>query len=753
MDADPTADLVLVGGGHAHVQVLRRWMMAPMNGVRLSVVLDRPTAVYSGMVPGFVAGDYAAAELEIDVVPLARRAGARVVLAPALSIDPEARRIELRGRPPLRYDVASLDVGATVRGLDLPGVREHALATRPIGRFVREVLARVERLDKEPGERGAERARVAVVGGGAAGLELALTLEARLRAAGRPAALTLVTDGDVLEGRAPRVRRRARHLAEARGIRVRDGARVVAVRADAVELTDGSLPADLVVWATGAAPLAFPRGPGLPLDAAGFVRVGPTLAVEGRDDLFAVGDCASPAHAPWVGKAGVYAVRAGPVLDANLRARLRGQGRRLRGFRPQRDFLTLLNTGDREALGTKWGLAVAGPRVWRLKDWIDRRFVRRFQVLGPDTAPRDTFPSPASMGMDEDAMDCGGCAAKLGAGALESALARLPAPPPDPSVRLGLAEAADAALVVDAHGGTHVSTLDAFRAFTDDPWWVGRVAAVNAVSDVLAVGGRARTALALVNVPESRPALAEETLFQVLAGVRAALDPLGVSLLGGHTTRGGALYVGLSVTGELEGEPFPRDGLAPGDRLVLTRPLGTGVLLAADMRGLLPGERLEPLPEALARPNDAAARAARAARTGGCTDVTGFGVVGHLAPLLRASGVSARLFADALPAWPGALALLERGVRSTYHEQNVRSARGALVTRGATGPATALLFDPQTCGGLLFGVSAGRAAETLRALRDAGDAQAAVIGVVRPPRFDRVPVEVVPGPGAPDAAA
>src|SRR5215470_5956227 len=133
-------ELVLVGGGHAHVQVIRRFAMQPLPGVRLSVVLDRPEAVYSGMVPGFVAGDYAARELAIDVVPLARRAGARVVLAAATGVDPRKRRIALAGRPPLDYDVASVDVGSRVRGLELPGVREHALATRPIHDFV-------ERLD------------------------------------------------------------------------------------------------------------------------------------------------------------------------------------------------------------------------------------------------------------------------------------------------------------------------------------------------------------------------------------------------------------------------------------------------------------------------------------------------------------------------------------------------------------------------------------------------------------------------------
>jgi selenide,water dikinase len=342
-------------------------------------------------------------------------------------------------------------------------------------------------------------------------------------------------------------------------------------------------------------------------------------------------------------------------------------------------------------------------------------------------------------------MECGGCAAKVGAPALERALARLPKAPADPSVRIGLAEPDDAALLALPRGDSLLATIDAFRAFTDDPWWVGRVAAVNAVSDVLAKGGRARHALALVNVPEADPARAEETLYQVLAGVRAALDPLGVSLVGGHTTQGSELYVGLAITGALDGDPLTASGLVAGQRLVLTKPLGTGALLAADMRGLLPGARLTPLLEGLARANADAARVAREVGATGCTDVSGFGLAGHLAALVRASRVSACLFAAELPAWPGARELLARGVRSTYHAQNARGRADVAVAAGVATHDRELIFDPQTSGGLLFGVDAARADAAVRALRAAGDRAAAVIGVVAAPRADGISLELRSG--------
>jgi selenide,water dikinase len=707
---------VLIGGGHAHVQVLRRLARRPIPGARVSVVLDRPEAVYSGMVPGFAAGDYAARDLEIDVLPLARRAGAAVVLARALRVDPSARSIELEGRAALRYDVASLDVGSSVRGLELPGVRELALATRPIRGFVDRLEARLEQALRACQGRPL---RVAIVGAGVAGVELGFTLCARLRSRAIEAELCVLgAEPEILSGYAPRARSRVRELAARRAIEIRTGASAAAVEKDAVVLDGGErVPADLVVWAAGAASPDLALASPLPRDAAGFVRVCATLEVEGCEGLFAGGDCAALAGAPWVPRAGVYAVRQGPVLDANLRAFL--DGRPLRRYRPQRQFLSLMNLGGRRALGTKWGAVVAGRPVWKLKDAIDRRFVRRFDAL--------TEPLPGRMQQPR----CGGCAAKLADPALRGALARLGPPPPDASVVLGLERPDDAAAWRTRAGEVVLATLDAFPAFTDDPWLVGSIAALHAASDVWAKGGEPRHALAYVHLPQTDAARAGELLYQVLAGMRAALDPHGISLVGGHTSRGAELLVGLVVLGGAPAPLWTLDGLAPGDRLILSKPLGTGVLLAGDMQGRVAGRHVESVFRSMLRPNADAARVARTACARACTDVSGFGLAGHLAELLRASGVSARLDLDALPALDGAIELLARGVRSTYHEQN-RSARPepCVAPELERDPRLELLFDPQTSGGLLFGVGSSQAAEVLRELRANGDDQAADIGEV-----------------------
>ncbi|MCP5071461.1 MAG: FAD-dependent oxidoreductase, partial [bacterium] len=408
---------------------------------RLTVVLDRPEALYSGMVPGVVAGDYEIGQAEIDVVPLSRLARARVVLSAATRIVPATRSIELVDRPPLRYDVASLDVGSTVRGGELPGVREYALPTRPIRDFVERIDNAIARLQAAGG-----RPHIAVVGGGAAGVELAFTLDTRLRSAGVEPAVEIITDGPIVPDSSARLRRATENAARARGIGVLQGARVSAVDAKNICLEgDDTRPADLVIWATGAAPPSVIEHSPLPKDEAGFVRVAPSFEIEmeseGESRLFAAGDCASLTRHPWVTKAGVHAVRAGPTLDANLRAIL--TDRPLRRHRSQRDFLALLNLGGGRAIGGKWGMAFSAGAVWRLKDWIDRRFMARFQVLEADGTSTGEFPTPEEMGMEE--MPCGGCAAKVGASPLSRALARLEPAPPDDRVVVGLDVPDDAA--------------------------------------------------------------------------------------------------------------------------------------------------------------------------------------------------------------------------------------------------------------------------------------------------------------------
>ncbi len=739
-------DLVLVGAGHAHVAVLRRFGMQPLDGVRLTLITREVDTPYSGMLPGFVAGRYIFDEAHIDTGPLARFAGARLYQDEAVGLDFTARTVLCRDRPPVPYDLLSLDIGSRPNTSDVPGAAANAIPVKPIDGF----LVRFEALRRRVVE-GRSR-HVLLVGGGAGGVELLLSIERRLRQDAPAAALrfSLVTgSADILPAFPAAFRARFRSILQARGIAVHVGARVIAVEPKRVLIEERDpLDCDEVLWTTEAAPASWLAGTGLALDALGFMRVDASLRAVGRDDVFAAGDMVAFEPAP-ISRSGVYAVRAGPVLAGNLRAAL--VGARPTAYRPQRNALYIVSTGEPYAVMTRNGLVAEGAWAWRLKDWIDRRFMRRFNTL-PEMA--DERPGPVLKLADKAAlreisaiaMRCGGCGAKVGATVLSRALGRL-APFQRPEVLVGL-DAPDDAAVVDTGGERlSVQTVDYFRAIIDDPYRFGMIAANHALGDLFAMGGEPQTALAIATIPYGLEAKVEADLSAMMEGANTVLREAGCALVGGHTSEGAELSLGFAVNGLVGRDAILRKaGLRPGDALVLTKPVGTGTLLAADMRGLAKGRWVQAAVRHMTVSNRAAAAVLARYGVHASTDVTGFGLLGHLVEMTKASGVDARIVLNDIPVLEGARETLSLGVFSSLQPQNVRLRRaiGNLDAVQAL-PLYPLLFDPQTAGGLLAGIPADAAERCVAALRNAGYAQAAIIGTVLAPSDAASLITVTPG--------
>lgn len=357
--------------------VLKSLADTPEPGLDLVLVAKDLRTPYSGMLPGHVAGFYPRDAMEIGLEDLAARAGARVIHDEAVGFDVAERRVLLRAGAPRSYDVLSIDIGITPDLSGIAGAAEHAIAVKPIGDF----LAKWDRLRADALTRDGPR-RIVIVGGGVAGLCLAFAVTAALRrsAVGRgldPAAfqISLVSSGPPPEVN-PGMRRAVDRALARHGIDVAGG-EASAVDAGRVTLSDGRrVPADAVLVATQAAPPPSLRDACLAKDERGFLAIRPTLQVIDADDVFAAGDCATMPDHPRP-KAGVYAVRQGPHLAANLRRRLRGEP--LSDFIPQKRHLVLLSTADGRAIGGRgrW-LWFEGRWAWWLKDWIDRRFMRGF---------------------------------------------------------------------------------------------------------------------------------------------------------------------------------------------------------------------------------------------------------------------------------------------------------------------------------------------------------------------------------------
>ena len=367
--------LLLAGAGHAHAQVLRAWARAPLPGVDLVLVSPHALAPYSGMVPGWLAGQYRFSAICIDFRALAAAAGARFVVDDVVGLDPGRQQAQLASGALLDYTLLSLNVGSTLQPPAILNAK--VLALRPLGGLHSAWEALLPALAAEPESRPC---RVLAVGGGAAGVESLLAVLATLRRQqpGRVFSARLLTHSQqLLPGLAAGAVHAAQAALASAGVQVLTGTAFTnAAAADC----------DLLLWATGALPHPWQAGSGLALDAAGFVQVDAQLRSLSHPTVFAVGDCA--AFSPPLPKAGVHAVRMGPVLLGNLRATLTGQP--LRAHHPQQRMLLLLATADGRAVAARGGWSLAGPWLgrwaWHWKDWIDRRFVAGF-ATGPSTGP------------------------------------------------------------------------------------------------------------------------------------------------------------------------------------------------------------------------------------------------------------------------------------------------------------------------------------------------------------------------------
>lgn len=685
-----TQDILLIGGGHAHALVLRMWGMKPLAGARVTVVNPGPVAPYTGMLPGAIAGHYTRREMMIDLVRLARFAGATAILDRVVALDPKSRTATLASGRVLAYDIASVDIGIASDLPQIPGYAEHGVSAKPLGEYAERWAAFVATAPDRP--------RLIIIGAGVGGVELALASAHRLKSAGKHPQITLLEQGNsALPGVAEATRQTLLKALSDHGITLRTGITARQIGADHVVLSDQTtLPSDFTLSVAGSRPQVWLAETGLALHQ-GFLTVRPSLQTS-DPAVFAAGDCAHLAFAPRP-KAGVFAVREAPILFHNLRAAATGGP--MRSFAPQKDYLKLISIGSKTAVADKFGLRTGGPWLWRLKDGIDRKFMAKFEdypaMPVPDLPAEHTKGLRAARG--EKPM-CGGCGAKVGSAALSDALAHLP-----PLQRHDLLSGpGDDAAILQIGGQRQVLTTDHLRAFVTDPHLMARLAAIHALGDVWAMGADPQVALAQITLPRLSESLQARMLSQIMAAASDVFRSAGAEIAGGHTTIGDDLTIGFTVTG-LATRPIGKATASPGDALLLSKPIGTGVILAAEMatarlsdQNLMLGEAWAAAIASMARPLGPLAALLRPSAAA-MTDVTGFGLAGHLWEMLGKGVLSARLDLSAIPTLPGALDLAAQGMASTLMPTN----RAALDWHvdAPPGPKTDLLFDPQTCGGLL----------------------------------------------------
>lgn len=732
-------DLVLIGGGHSHVGVIKSFAMKPIPGVRLTVIARDVHTPYSGMLPGYVAGHYEYDEAHIDLRPLCQFASARLFHDSATLIDTDNRQVICAGRPPVTYDILSINIGSRPEITSVPGADEFATPVKPINRFVDRWHELLQRVLEHSGTH-----RIMVVGGGAAGVELILSIQFRLekvlrekRRQSEPLELNLISKSDRILPAFPKgVSERFQRILNQRGIQVHSAAEATRVSKTSLELSNGNtLDAGEILWVTGASAPDWSQQSGIEVDDSGFILANDRLQSTSHADIFAAGDIVHVKNHPRP-KAGVFAVRQAKPLTANLRRALLNQP--LKPFAPQKTLLALISTGNQYAIASKGRFHLAGEKLWVWKDWIDRRFMQKFSDLpkmdeeqasdiNPGLTNQDTLKEISAI-----AMRCGGCGAKVGATTLNRAIAELK-PAPRDDILIGLHEPDDAAVVEVPSGKVMVHSVDYFRSFIDDPYLFGQIAANHSLSDIFAMGAEAQSALAIATVPFGIEAKVEDTIRQLMSGAMLVLNESNTALVGGHTSEGAELALGFSVNGLADREHILRKGgMQAGDVLILTKALGTGTLFAADMLQKAKGRWIDAALESMIQSNRICAEVLYRHKATACTDITGFGLLGHMVEMIRPSDVDVEISLQALPLLDGALETVEMGILSSLQPANMRLRRAiANQTEVAASPLYPLIFDPQTSGGLLASIPAKHANTCLQELRQSGYTKSAIVGRVK----------------------
>ncbi|MES3006874.1 MAG: selenide, water dikinase SelD [Pseudomonadota bacterium] len=759
-----TKSLVLLGGGHSHLAVLMQLAKKPVPGLEVTLVTRDVDTPYSGALPAYIIGTCGEDDLYIDLRPLAQMAGARLIQSSVERIDLEARQLHCAGRPALDFDILSINIGSHPATGTLPGADEFAIAAKPIPEFLQQwesiqqqALAAVQE---------GRHYTLAVVGGGPASVELACAMQTRLLrnardssaessagiTAGKPHdAATLIhvvllsSSATLVTSHNATTQARTMQTLRSKNIKVHLQHSVKAIERDTVlwEATGdaaqtntetwGRLHADSIVIATGASAPEWLRQTGLALDDKGFIRVNQCLQSLSHPTVFAAGDIASIDDFPRP-KSGVYAVRQGMPLADNLRRF--AQGKSLRPYTPQRDAMAMLNTGDGAAIASRGQWSWQGRWVGAWKDWIDRRFVAKYRDLpepveGQSGGHRGREKSVASRASSYKGMRCAGCGGKVGSAMLQQVLEQVH-PCTHADVISTHRSTEDCAMIRIDETRVLLQTVDHFRAFINDPYLFARIATVHCLSDIHAMGATAHSALAIVSVPHAAPHLMQARLLEIMTGCTEVLNAHDTALIGGHTSEAQELSFGLSVNGFVPADQLLRKtGMREGDVLILCKPLGTGTLFAADMRWQARQRWISNALTHMQQSNQLAAQALVRHAATACTDITGFGLLGHLREMIEPEGARVSLSLSALPVLDGALTCIERGLLSSLHPDNALHGNVIVDTsRFAASSRLQLLYDPQTAGGLLASVPPSSAAACLAELQGAGYGDAVAIGTV-----------------------
>ncbi len=724
--------LVLVGGGQTHAPVLKKLGMQSAVNFDITLISTNSIVPYSGMLPGYIAGSYTKEECLIDLRHICNFAGAVFVQSNVTGLDLKNKNVLLENRPPIPYDILSLNVGIVPNLEGIVG-KEHITPIKPAIAFFQKWISILAKIKK--GEYG-QRFRVGILGAGAGGIETALTTQKRLIGIIPEVEIHIFQRRkEILQSLNDQTREKVLKILQEKKIHLHLNEQICKVVPnknyfDCETLQGSDFQLDYIIGAVKAKTLDWIEENDLAKDENGFVLVNDFLESVSHPNVFAVGDIASMKNHPRP-KAGVFAVRQSIPLYNNL-IRI-AQVRSLEKFRPQSQFLTLLNLGDGRAIASRGNYSLGAYEwIWKWKNKIDTEFMQKFQNL----------PVKMNKPIMNDSIEellCRGCGSKVGSEILKEALDRLQnyllslkniSSPNNKyaKIRIGLKDREDSAMISISQKVQLIQSVDYFKPIVADLFIAGQIAANHCLNDLYAKGVKAHSAQAIVNLTEDSTQSSED-LFQILAGACSVFAKEGVELLGGHTNAGKEFGLGFVCNGfQEEDQFFSKQNARHDELLILTKPIGVGLVFAADMRNKVSPLCVDAAIQSMLLSNFNAIDILKKFKVRACTDVTGFGLGGHLLEILKVSKLNAKIHLDKIPLLFELNSILEKNpeIQSSLFPSNWKSFE-SYFTGDKSHLTYRLLFDPQTSGGLLFTLPPNQAEKCLAELKRVGY-NAVVIG-------------------------
>tara|TARA_Y100001968_G_scaffold77975_1_gene69290 strand:+ start:1024 stop:3198 length:2175 start_codon:yes stop_codon:yes gene_type:complete len=700
--------LVLAGGGHTHALVILRWAMSSKlkPAGMITLVNHSSTTIYSGMFPGVVAGKYKMDEIIIDLRNLATKAGVSFVKAEIKGIDLKKRKLLLAGRPEIEYSSLSLNIGTKTNlnsNFSMRSAKNFAVPIKPFYDSLKFIVAQDIYKD-DPSAKP-----FVIIGAGFAGIEIAFSL--RNRWPKRSIQLQIKPSSKL-----------TKNIIKA----IKD------LHIEIIQENPSILYPALIC--TGNKSYEWIKDSGLPIDNHGRVLTKKTLQVLDYPELFAVGDCGVIKDAPRP-SSGVWAVRSATPLAKNLENM--SKGLKLNEWKPQKYAIQLLDINsiqsDSKAF-ISWSGFIIGPFNFlsRLKELIDRDFISKFFLIND----KDSKMLP-----QKEMVKCRGCASKLAYLPLNLALKKLDLKESSKDDSINIGELIS--------GKTLIQSVDGFPSLVSDPWLNGRFLAFHSCSDIWACGGSVISAQSIINLPPLPNKLQQELLFQVLKGIDSALTIQGAKIIGGHTLESRkiseyspslAIESSLIVNGTIYNKScfWSKGGLKKGDQILISRPLGTGVIFSAFMNGKVRPYILDAVLEEMNKSQHQIVNYINQLENANpysdivnaCTDITGFGLLGHLSEMLEATNIDQLkmnlepvkiiLELDKIPVYNDVIELLDKGFESTLSPSNKiflkningdKNLRFELIYKDFIFSSSLyntmlkVLVDPQTCGPLVISCS------------------------------------------------